>query len=107
MTTTTNTTAPAAYATETLYTDTRAYDVVARTAATITIRPRTVTDEIVRREDWSGNGYPQVWRATKSDENGPTRVLRRRKDGTYRVAPGARPLRFSDEEPTAFTDYRM
>lgn len=96
-----------AYAVEKLFTDTRTYDVIARTERTITIRPRVETGEVVHREDWSGSGYPQVWTKTESLPEAESKVLRLRKDGTYRVLQGGRPLRFTDEEPASFTDYRQ
>jgi hypothetical protein len=97
----------AKYAVERLVTDTLTYDVVKRTAKTITLRPRAATGEIVRREDYSGNGYPQIWEKTESIPEAGTHTLRLRKDGTFRRFNWSGPLRFTNDEPTKYTDYRM
>jgi hypothetical protein len=94
---------------ETLYTDSRVYEIVKRTPRTLTLR-HTAQGPILRREDWSGGGYPQVWHEAVSDFRGGTFVVRLRKDGTYRTGTSSRPLRpaqYIDGKPVDFTDYRV
>lgn len=95
---------------ETLVTDTRAYEVVGRTAKTLTVYP-CADGAVVKRENRDGNPWPCVWTAIQScDERvkSAERVVRLRKDGTYRVSSWA-PLRHApliDGVPCTFTDYR-
>ena len=97
-----------AYATETLVTDTVSYDVVGSTPKTIKIRRRRHVLPGRRDENVDQGPYPPVmWFATESDERHSTITLRLRKDGTYRRADWARPLRFTNEPPEIRVDYRM
>jgi hypothetical protein len=106
MTTTREISESTKYVTETLVTDTRTYEIIKRTARTITIRPMVQGSILDRREN--GSGYPQVWHEAVSDPTAPTRTVRLRKDGTYRVSESARALRpayMIDGKPTEYTDY--
>jgi hypothetical protein len=95
------------FATETLVTDTVAYDVVRHTAKTITVRRRRHTD-VNRRDPHVDQGpYPVIWTETESDPTYPQKVLRLRKDGTYRTHSSSNPLRFTNEAPEVRTDYRF
>lgn len=96
------------YATETLVTDVRTYDVVAHTAKTITVRPRREDDhgELDPRFDHNGHGLGMYAYATHRVLDAPTHVLRLRKDGTYRIAGWAHPLHFTDTPPLAYRDWR-
>jgi hypothetical protein len=91
----------------TLVTDSRVYEVVKTTAKTITVRP-TQSGEVLESD---GSPYPVVWHeAVRMAGNGSDRVLRLRKDGTYRVADWARPFtlaRMIDGKPVSRTDYKM
>jgi hypothetical protein len=74
-----------------LVTDTEVWEIIGKTAKTITIRDcRPVMD---------GNGYglhlgtwPHLEYAVQSNPGAITRVLRLRKDGTFRMARWARPF---------------
>ena len=100
------------FLTELLVTDTRTYEVIARTPKTITVRTTRPTGE-KWSENRDGNPYPCVWHVVGPDENGHTYTLRLRKDGTYRMGQGANPLRpaktydTSGGLPAEFTDYRF
>lgn len=89
------------YATEVLVTDTRAYDVVKMTAKTVTVRPR-VRGEVVYSD---GAPFPVVYNETVESPEAPTRVVRERKDGTYRMGAGCNALMFTSVPPTTRTDY--
>ena len=93
------------FATETLVTDTVAYDVVKSTAKTITVRRRRDTEVVAQQ--LLGGPFPITTRATESVLDAETKVLRLRKDGTFRTADWANPLKFSETEPTTRVDYRM
>lgn len=93
----------------TLVTDTQVYEVVKRTPHTATLR-RTRPGENLRSENRDGNPYPVVHTEAVSDPTGPTQVVRRRKDGTFRIADWSRPLRPATEidgKPVTRTDYRF
>lgn len=94
------------YAVETLYTDTITYDVIRRTAQTITVRERRATKEIANVNN-PGEPYPCNDYVTESNPDAPTKVVRLRKDGTYRTGPGRNPLRFTTQAPTERVDYRV
>ncbi len=94
------------YATEKLVTDQVAYEIVRRTAKSVTLRPMQDGPEI-RTENRGGNPWPVVYRQAipyPASANVRERVLRIRKDGTFRF-PGGRPLRFTND-PVCVTDYR-
>jgi hypothetical protein len=94
------------FVTETLVTDTVTYEIIGRTAKTITIRT-TISGDVVKSQD-PGSGYPQVWCEAISDPEGATYTLRLRKDGTYRRATWAnalRPAAVIDGKPVSYTDY--
>lgn len=92
---------------ETLWTDTRVWEVVAFTPQTITVRAAT-PGPVVRRENWDGNPFPVVWNAAESNPAGAVRRLRRRSDGTFRVGSSPlRPAQTIDGQPVTFTDYRV
>lgn len=98
------------FITEVMVTDTRTYEVIAKTAKTITIRKTRRTDTVVKSENRDGNPYPCVWHEEVPDEDGAKYVLRLRKDGTYRIADWANPMRpatIIDGKVTSYTDYRM
>lgn len=92
-----------AYAVETLVTDTICYEVIAKTAKTVTVRQMT-QGEIVRTD---GASVPVVEREAVSNPNGKTKTVRLRKDGTFRMADGFNPLRFTETAPTFRTDYKF
>lgn len=109
----------------TLVTDTEVFEVVARTAKTVTIR-RTKRGERIGSHHVDGNPYPLVYTeavafteaeaaeyAAYEPQYGVQepldRVVRLRKDGTFRVARWANPLRPAtviDGKAVTFTDYR-
>jgi len=94
---------------ELLVTDTRVYEVVAVTARTLTLRPTRDTDWS-KSENRDGNPYPLVWTGQQPDPTAPTRLVRLRKDGTYRTHRSANPLRPAtvvDGHVARFTDYRV
>lgn len=94
---------------ETLVTDTRAYEVIAKTAKTLRLRPCGI-GKAVKRENRDGNPWPCVWSAiTRWPTDECDRTVRLRKDGTYRSANWGKPLRHApliDGVPCTFTDYR-
>ena len=92
------------FAREVLVTDVVAYDVISYTTATVKVRRRK-TDK-VQESLLLGGPFPVVVYATVSDTREQVRTLRRRKDGTFRVADWANPLQFTDEEPTTRVDFR-
>jgi hypothetical protein len=100
------------YAIETLVTDTKAWDVVSYTARTITVRRRValsggLVGGAARRSPNHDQGtFPVLLTRTESDLRAEKRRLRLRKDGTYRVGAGGRPLVFTNVEPEELTDYR-
>lgn len=111
MTTTTDT-APATYddaryMVELLVTDTRCWEVVKRTACTMTLRRMRYTDEriIDERCDPGAWGSRPAWTVMAPDEHGDTFVVRRGKDGTYCGPHGGRTLRPS-HLPHSYRDYR-
>lgn len=92
----------------TMWTDTRGYEVVKVTPKSIVIRP-TDTGEIIRSENRDGNPWPCVFREMLPDPTSDTVRCVRRKDGSFRVASWARPLRPApviEGKPCTFTDYR-
>lgn len=90
----------------TLVTDTVLADVIKVTAKTITIRPRVSTRKELRRIE-TESGYPIIWMATESLVLAPTRTVRLRKDGSYRISGSSNRMRFYDSDPGQKTDYRM
>ena len=76
----------------TMWTDTRGYEVVGVTPKGIKLR-LTVDGPKVTSENRDGNPYPCVWEEMLPDPDGEVFLLRRRKDGTFRVADWANPLR--------------
>lgn len=91
---------PGQHLVEYLVTDSVVYEIVKKTACTVTIRPCT-RGEIVHR----GEGpYPVVTYAAEPDPSGPTRVLRVRKDGTLRTYSGGHAMDLVDQG-TFRTDY--
>lgn len=95
------------FVSHTLVTDTRVYEVVKVTPKTITLRP-TSTGDVLESD---GAPYPVVYReAVRQPYSGSDKVLRVRKDGTYRVDDWAHPLtiaRMIDGKPVSRTDYKM
>ncbi len=89
---------------ETLVTDTVAYEVVGRTAATMKIRPM-LRGEVVSSTSLDGNPWPVVIESAVVAETAPVRTLRRRQDGTFRTGRSSNPLRPA-ANPTFRTDYR-
>jgi hypothetical protein len=96
---------------ELLYTDTLIWEVVATTAKTITIRGTRRTAKEKRSDN--GSPYPIVYREVVSDPNRLTKVLKLRKDGTFRTGRGMNALRLAPkmdfgsgiESPYDKTDY--
>lgn len=91
------------YAVETLVTDTICYEVISKTAKTITVR-RMKRGEVVRTD---GEYLPVVHKEAVSDLNGMTQMVRLRKDGTYRMGDGFNALRLQEQAPTFRTDYKF
>ncbi len=89
------------YAVEMLVTDTICYEVIAKTAKTVTVR-KMKQGEVVST---TGTSCPVVHREAVSNLNGETKTVRLRKDGTYRMGNGFHALRFLEEAPTFRTDY--
>jgi hypothetical protein len=89
------------YAVEMLVTDTICYEVVSKTAKTITVR-RMKQGEVVST---TGGHCPVVHREAVSNPFGETKTVRLRKDGTYRMGNGYNALRLQQEAPTFRTDY--
>jgi hypothetical protein len=98
----------------TLVTDTRVYEIVRRTAKSIYVRPAKDGGEPIK--DMSVDGAtspgcpPVVWTPQVSDPDADTIRLGLRKDGTYRTALWASPLRPCPEfdgKPCRRTDYRF
>lgn len=88
-----------------LVTDSVVYEVVKVTPKTITVRPTSAGDVL----QTDGAPYPVVYReAVRQPYSGSDRVVRLRKDGTYRMGDWARPLhlaRMIDGKPVSKTDY--
>lgn len=100
---------PGDFVTYTLVTDTKTYRVEKVTAKTLTLRP-CAQGEVVKSENRDGNPFPCVWREAVPVEGAQTKVVRLRKDGTYRLDDWARPLRpatMIEGKPVVYTDYRM
>lgn len=100
---------PGDFLNETLVTDTLCYEVIKVTPATITVR-QTARGETIKSENRDGNPYPCTWTEALTDPTGRTSMVRRRKDGTYRMGQGGRALRHAilvDGKPATFTDYRF
>lgn len=89
------------YAVEMLVTDTICYDIIRKTAKTITVR-QMKQGEVVST---TGTHCPVVHREAVSNPLGVTKTVRLRKDGTYRMSEGLNALRLQDEAPTFRTDY--
>lgn len=106
----TTTTAPdlstAEFVYEVLVTDTRIYEVVGRTAATLKLRPTRSSGRSRRDEscDQGAYGLSVVWDEQAPNPDGPVFTVRRRKDGTYRL--GTNPLRPVVGTPERRIDYR-
>lgn len=98
------TTETARYALNWLVTDAIAYEVIARTAKTITVRSMKHGENIESR-NIDGNPFPRVVERALPNPDGETHVLRLRKDGTYRLYRGGNPLHFT-QDPVFVTDYR-
>ena len=93
----------------TMVTDTQVYEVMGKTAKTLQLRT-TVDGERMKSENVDGNPYPLVYVAVESWDGTQTETVRLRKDGTYRMASWANPIRFAeciDGKPVRFTDYRI
>lgn len=103
MTTNTTITTDTRYVYETLFTDTRCYEIVARTAKTLTLRPMN-RGEATESRNVDGNPYPIVYVEAVPAPDAETSVVRLRKDGTYRINSWS-PLRATDN-PVFVTDYR-
>ena len=81
---------------ESLVTDTRAYQVVKVTKSTISIVPCQGTGRVIEDErcDKGANGLSVTWETVAPMEGSKARTLRVRKDGSVRMGShaGARPL---------------
>lgn len=90
-------------------TDTAVYEVVAVSKSGLSIRVRTTLRGEVLDTYSDGGPYPVNFTEAISDETGTVRTVRRRKDGTWRVADYARltPATTRDGRPVSVTDYRM
>lgn len=90
------------FMTETLVTDTRCWEVVRKTAKTITIRQMSQGEQVYN----DGAELPVVGHIAVTCPEGYTMTVRLRKDGTYRTGQGMRPLR-ETETPIFYTDYKF
>ena len=93
-----------------LVTDTRVYEVVATTEKTITVRETDDGDRTWRDPLVDQGASPVILTEQVVGEDNPTRVMRRRKDGTYRIDNGGyplRPCRQCEGVPVRRTDYRF
>lgn len=93
----------------TMVTDTQVYEVVAKTAKTITVR-RARDGDFKESKHEGGNPYPLVWTGQVADPDAEPRVLRWRKDGTIRSHRSGNPFRFAtviEGHPVRYTDYRF
>lgn len=89
-------------------TDTQVYLVTKVTDKTITVV--TTKDGENKWIDRRGGPYPCVYQEVVADPQGLEKVLRRRKDGTFRIANYCNPLRPATTimgKPVEYTDYRM
>lgn len=75
---------------ELLWTDTRVWEIIARTAKTLTLR-HTGYGETVKSENRDGNPYPCVWTEAVSQPDAGTKIVRLRKDGTGMARPSSIP----------------
>lgn len=101
-------TADTQFVTETLYTDTRTYEIIGRTPKTLKIRTMQDGAKVKRVDD--GSGYPQVWTTQESDEDGRVYVVRLNKRGEYHVNASRnrlRPATMIDGKPVRYQDYRF
>ena len=89
------------FVTETLVTDTVVYEVLDITAKTMTIRSMTRGEQVYH----NGEQLPVIGLKGVSDPLGDVKVVRLRKDGTYRTGRGMNPLR-ATTEPVFMTDYK-
>ncbi len=85
------------HAVEFLVTDSICYDVIRQTNKTITLR-RCSSGEKIRGE------FPVIYSEAISNPAADIITLRLRKDGTFRTANWANPMRFTSE-PAFRTDY--
>jgi hypothetical protein len=85
------------HAVEFLVTDSICYEVIRQTNKTISLR-KCLSGEMVSGE------WPVVYSAAVSNPEGETITLRLRKDGTFRRANWANPMRFTSQ-PAFRTDY--
>ena len=92
---------------ELLVTDTRVYEVVRRTAKTLTLRTTRETDRTRRDGEEGAYGLRVVYTEVEADPEGRTFTVRLRKDGTYRYADYTRPLYLVEGTPEARRDWRF
>lgn len=90
------------FVTETLVTDTLVYEVLETTAKTMTIRSMARGEQVYH----NGEPLPVIGLKAVSDPNGYVKVVRLRKDGTYRTGNGMNPLRVTTN-PVFMTDYKF
>jgi hypothetical protein len=95
------------FVSELLYTDTRVWEVVKRTAATMTLRSTLRTDDTAPVEGMDPGAYGLRVMRTRVEPNpaGETIVVRRRKDGGFAIGSNRR-LRAINGTPYEVTDYR-
>ena len=90
------------FVTETLVTDTLVYEVIEVTAKTMTIRTMTRGEQVYH----NGEPLPVIGLRGVSNPLGDVKVVRLRKDGTYRTGRGMNPLR-ETTNPVFMTDYKF
>jgi hypothetical protein len=96
------------YATATLVTDTVSFDIVGATDKTVTVRRRHKTDEPGEAVgDEGAYGLRVILHPTESVPNGPLKVYRMRKDGSFRLGDNYGYFRFTNDPPTERVDYRF
>lgn len=97
-----------------LVTDTVVYEIVGRTAQTLKLRHTRDGERVTRDTLVDGGTSPEcppvLWTEQVPDPDGRVHVVRRRKDGTYRLhrsANALRPCTEIDGRPVRRTDYRF
>lgn len=97
-----------------LVTDTMVYEVVGRTPCTLKLRRTRDGERITKDMLVDGADVPEcppvLWTEQVPDEDAPVKVVRRRKDGTYRLfrtGYALHPCSEVDGRPVRRTDYRF
>jgi len=104
-------TAETKFVTEVLWTDTRCYEIIGRTACTLKLRSTKDGDKVTRDLLVDGGTVPEcppvLWTEQVPNPDGFVKTVRLRKDGTYRMGRSANPLYPVEGTPERRTDYRF